>query len=55
MIELQALAALSELDRARERILARRPRLLGSPPILAAAAGAALGWVVRGIILRGEG
>jgi hypothetical protein len=51
MIELQALAALSELDRARERILARRP----GPPILAAAAGAALGWVVRGIILRGEG
>lgn len=55
MIELQILAALSRLDRARERILARRPRPLGSPPVLAAAAGVMLGWVVRGMILRGAG
>ncbi|MGO9448418.1 MAG: hypothetical protein ACLQQB_05580 [Solirubrobacteraceae bacterium] len=55
MIELRALAAVSALDRARGRVVARRPRLLGSPPVLAAATGAALGWVVRGMILRDTG
>ncbi|MGO9247163.1 MAG: hypothetical protein ACLP7W_01015 [Solirubrobacteraceae bacterium] len=55
VIELRALAAVSALDRARGRVVARRPRLLGSPPVLAAATGAALGWVVRGMILRDTG
>jgi hypothetical protein len=55
MIELQALAALGALDRARERIVARRPPVLGSPSVLAAAAGIALGWMVRGAIFKSTG
>lgn len=56
MIELQTLAAVGALDRARERILARRPRVPGSPLALAAVVAAAvLGWVLRGARRRGAG
>jgi len=55
MIELQALAALSALDRARGRLLAHRVRLPGSLPVPAPAAGGVLGWAVRGMSLRGAG
>jgi hypothetical protein len=54
MIELQALAELGALDRACERTLARRPRALGSPSVLAATAGIALGWMVRGALADGH-
>jgi len=52
MIELQILAALSRLDRARERIRADRAQSLGSPQTLAALSGLAVGWLARGLMLR---
>jgi len=51
MIELQLLAALGALDRAREQILVAVPRRLGSPPTLAVAGGVALGWLARDLTL----
>lgn len=53
MIELQLLAALGALEEAREHIQARRPRDLGSAHALAVAGGLAVGWLARGLTLRG--
>lgn len=53
MIELQLLAALEAFDRARERIAVHLSGRVGLPPTLAVAGGVALGWLARGLRLRG--